>query len=76
MKIRMMSKFISEHALTRDYPSVLLQCFLEFTKVAKELKLMTFAEGISVHQYIDGWLMTSSVQHCQVYAHCTGGASC
>ena len=43
--------------------------FLEFTKVAKELKLMAFAEGISIHQYIDGWLMTNSQQHCQGYAH-------
>ena len=33
---------------------------LEFTKVAKVLKLMALAEGISIHQYIDGWLMTTN----------------
>ena len=30
---------------------------LQFTKVAKEVKLMARAEGISIRQYIDGWLM-------------------
>ena len=52
------------------YPSVLLQFFLEFTKVAKELKLMALAEGINIRQYIDGWLMTTnSKQQCQGYTH-------
>ena len=32
------------------YPSVLLQFVLEFTKVAKGLKLMALAEGISIRQ--------------------------
>ena len=31
---------------------------LQFTKVAKEVKLMARAEGISIRQYIEGWLMT------------------
>ena len=53
------------------YPSVLLHFFLEFTKVAKELKLMALAEGINIRQYIDGWLMTTnSKQQCQGYTHC------
>ena len=48
------------------YPSVLLQFFLEFTKVAKELKLMDLAEGISIRQYMDGWLMRTNLkQQCQ-----------
>ena len=39
---------------------------LQFTKVAKEVKLMARAEGISIRQYIDGWLMrTNSKQQCQ-----------
>ena len=43
---------------------------LELTKVAKELKLMALAEGISIRQYIDGWLMTTnSKQQCQGYTH-------
>ena len=42
------------------YPSVLLQFVLEFTKVAKGLKLMALAEGISIRQYIDGWLMKTN----------------
>ena len=34
--------------------------------VAKEVKLMALAEGICIHQYIDGWLMrTNSKQQCQ-----------
>ena len=48
------------------YPSVCYSFFLEFTKVAKEMKLMALTEGISIHQYIDGWLMrTNSKQQCQ-----------
>ena len=39
---------------------------LQFTKVAKEVKLMARAEGISIRQYIDGWQMrTNSKQQCQ-----------
>ena len=30
---------------------------LEFTMVAEEVKLMALAEGISIHQYINYWLM-------------------
>ena len=50
-------------------PFSIATVFREFTKVPKELKLMAFAEGISIHQYIDGWLMTNSQQHCQGYTH-------
>ena len=38
--------------------------------VAKEVKLMALAEGISIRQYIDGWLMTTnSKQQGQGYTH-------
>ena len=30
---------------------------LEFTKVAKEVKLMAQARGIRIHQYLDDWLL-------------------
>ena len=55
------------HCLTLQY---CYSFFLEFTKVAKDLKLMALAEGISICQYIDGWLMiTNSKQQCQGYTH-------
>ena len=39
---------------------------LQFTKVAKEVKLVAGAEGISIRQYIDGWLMRTNLkQQCQ-----------
>ena len=48
------------------YPSVCYSFFLEFTKVAKEVKVMALAEGISIRHYIDGSLMrTNSKQQCQ-----------
>ena len=51
-------------------PFSIATVFLEFTKVAKELKLMALAEGISIRQYIDGWLMTTnSKPQCQGYTH-------
>ena len=51
------------------YPSVLLVS-LGFTMVAKELKLMALADGISICQYIDGWLMrTNSKQLYQENTH-------
>ena len=55
------------HCLTLQY---CYSFFFEFTKVAKELKLMALAEGISIRQYIDSWLMTTnSKQQCQGYTH-------
>ena len=43
---------------------------LEFTMVAKEVKLMAFAEGIRIHQYIDDWLMRAKTKvQCQENTH-------
>ena len=36
---------------------------LQFTKVAKVVKLMARAEGISIRQYIDGWLMRTNLKN-------------
>ena len=57
------------------YPSVLLQFFLEFTMVAKEVKLMALAEGISIHQYIDGWLMRTNSKTAMPREHPQVGSS-
>ena len=35
---------------------------LEFTMVAKEVKLMALAEVIKIHQYIDDWLMRAKTK--------------
>ena len=51
-------------------PFSIATVFLEFTMVAKEVKLMALTEGISVHQFIDGWIMrTNSKQQCQENTH-------
>ena len=43
---------------------------LEFTMVAKEVKLMALTEGIRIHQYIDDWLLRAkSKQQCQENTH-------
>ena len=44
---------------------------LEFTKVAKEVKLMAQAKGIRIHQYLDDWLLrapcrASCLHHTQI----------
>ena len=60
------NKVSSLHWGRQILPSVFLQFFLEFTMVAKGVKLMALAEGISIRQYIDGWLIrTNSKQQCQ-----------
>ena len=38
-------------------PFGLLMAPLEFTKVVKEVKLMAQARGISLHQYLNDWLL-------------------
>ena len=54
------------HCLTLQY----CYSFLEFTKVAKEAKLMVLAEGISIRHYIDGWLVrTNPKQQYQENTH-------
>ena len=43
---------------------------LEFTMVAKEVKLMALAGGSRIHQYIDDWLMKAkSKQQCREKTH-------
>ena len=57
----------------RFYQFTALTCIMatvppQFTKVAKEVKLMARAEGISIRQYIEGWLMRmNSKQQCLVH---------
>ena len=36
---------------------------MEFTVVAKEVKLMALRQGIRIHQYLDDWLVTTSTHH-------------
>ena len=36
---------------------------LEFTRIAKEAKLVLQSRGIRVHQYLDDWLLRASSQH-------------
>ena len=36
---------------------------MEFTVVAKEVKLMAFQKGIRIHQYLDDWLVRASTHH-------------
>ena len=36
---------------------------MEFTVVAKEVKLMALQKGIRIHQYLDDWLVRASTQH-------------
>ena len=52
-------RFYQFTALPCNMATVPLQ-FTKITKVAKEVKLMAFAEGISIRQYIGGWLMKTS----------------
>ena len=69
-------KYLRFHIQGRTYqfkalPFGLSTAPLEFTLVAKEVKLMATQEGIRVHQYLDDWLVRASshrvcVQHTQV----------
>ena len=36
---------------------------MEFTVVAKEVKLVAFQKGIRIHQYLDDWLVRASTHH-------------
>ena len=42
-------------------PSGLATAPLEFTKVVKKVKLMAQTRGISIHQYLDDWLLRAPV---------------
>ena len=55
-------KYLRFHAQGRTYqfkalPFGLSTAPLEFTVVAKEVKLMAIHRGIRIHQYLDDWLM-------------------
>ena len=52
-------------------PFSIATVFSRVHQASKRLKLMALAEGISIRQYIDGWLMTTNSKQ-----QCTGGASC
>ena len=41
--------------LTSDYQQLCKWPILEFTKVVKEVKVMTQARGLRIHQYLDDW---------------------
>ena len=49
---------------------------LQFTKVAKVVKLMARAEGISIRQYIDGWPNENKLKAAMPRYHPLVGASC
>ena len=58
-------KYLRFHVKGRTYqfkalPFGLSTAPLEFTVVAKEVKLMAIQEGIRIHQYLDDWLVRAS----------------
>ena len=63
-------KYIRFHIQGRSYQFKALPCGLstapmEFTVVAKEVKLMALQRGIRIHQYLDDWLVrATSPQTC------------
>ena len=63
-------KYLRFHVQGRTYqykalPFGLSTAALEFTVVAKEVKLMAINKGIRIHQYLDDWLVRArSHQHC------------
>ena len=68
-------KYMRFHLQGRSYqfkalPFGLSTAPMEFTVVAKEVKLMALQMGIRIHQYLDGWLMRATshqtcLQHTQ-----------
>ena len=68
-------KYMRFHLQSRSYQFKVLPCGLstapmEFTVVAKEVKLMALQKGIRIHQYLDDWLVRASthdtcLQHTQ-----------
>ena len=69
------SKYMRFHLQGRSYqfkalPFGLSTAPMEFTVVAKEVKLMALQKGIRIHQYLDDWLVRASthdtcLQHTQ-----------
>ena len=61
-------KYMRFHLQGRSYqfkalPFCLSTAPMEFTVVAKEVKLMALQKGIRIHQYLDDWLVRASTQH-------------
>ena len=69
-------KYMRFHLQGRSYqfkalPFGLSTAHMEFTVVAKEVKLMALQKGIRIHQYLDDWLVRASthdtcLQHTQI----------
>ena len=69
-------KYMRFHLQGRSYqfkalPFGLSRAPMEFTVVAKEVKLMALQRGIRIHQYLDDWLVRASthdtcLQHTQI----------
>ena len=61
-------KYMRFHLQGRSYqfkalPFGLTTAPMEFTVVAKEVKLVAFQKGIRIHQYLDDWLVRASTHH-------------
>ena len=61
-------KYMCFHLQGRSYqfkalPFGLSTAPMEFTVVAKEVKLMALQKGIRIHQYLDDWLVRASTLH-------------
>ena len=61
-------KYFRFHLQGRSYqfkalPFGLSTAPMEFTVVAKEVKLMALQKGIRIHQYLDDWLVRASTHH-------------
>ena len=61
-------KYMRFHLQGRSYqfkalPFGLSTAPMEFTVVAKEVKLMALQKGIRIHQYLDDWLVRASTPH-------------
>ena len=61
-------KYMRFHLQGRSYqfkvlPFGLSTAPMEFTVVAKEVKLVAFQKGIRIHQYLDDWLVRASTHH-------------
>ena len=61
-------KYMRFHLQGRSYqfkalPFGLSTAPMEFTVVAKEVKLMALQKGIRIHQYLDDWLVRASTLH-------------
>ena len=59
------------HTSSRHCPLVCPTAPLEFTVIAKEVKLMAIHKGIRIHQYLDDWLVRATshqacLQHTQI----------